>query len=133
MTVWLKKNRGALALCAAAILVLAVAGLVTLERIIDREVAATADRARDRFSGDRTAALVRLVDCEQCTLKERNRAVWALGQIGHESALPVLRKHHTGGECDHTSRLCQYELDKAIRKIDGTHSVLQTSLTKWIR
>jgi len=61
-----------------------------------------------------------LVACENCPLAERNRAVWALGELEDRAALPVLRHYHTGARCDHAAGLCQYELGKAIQKIEGT-------------
>ena len=63
-----------------------------------------------------------------CELGKRSEAVWALGVIGDARALPILLKHHSGEECRHGSALCQYELGKAIKKIEGTWG-LQASLS----
>ena len=60
-----------------------------------------------------------LEDEEGHSLKERNQAVWALGQIGDPSALPLLKKYYTGEECRHDKFLCQWELEKAISLTDG--------------
>jgi len=79
------------------------------------------DDAVARFPGDRTAALMRLVDCDSCSLEDRNHAVWALGQMVEVRAISVLRKHYDGQPCTHTTRLCQYELRKAIRMIETRH------------
>lgn len=64
--------------------------------------------------------LTRLVDCNGCDLRERDMAVWATGELKDRRALPVLKAHFTGRGCDHNRDLCQYELRKAIMKIDGT-------------
>ena len=97
-----------------------VLGVFGLRLYIDREVASTGDQARQRFDGDRIEALMKLVDCDGCALTARNRGIWALGEMGDRRALPVLRRHHTRLECNHAVSLCQYELGKAIKKIEGT-------------
>ncbi len=66
------------------------------------------------YPGDGVLALVTLVDAGDHSLKERNRAVWALGRLGDARALPTLESHYTGSQCDHARRLCQHELKKAI-------------------
>ena len=68
---------------------------------------------------DRVEALIAIVDSDAFSREERNRAVWALGQIADPRAIPVLEKHYTGEPCDHTQYLCQYELKKAILKCQG--------------
>ena len=97
------------------LLVLILAGIVVsirsgLQRFSDEAVA--------RFPGDRADALIQVVDCDTCTLEDRNHAVWALGQMSEERAIWVLRRHFDGQPCTHTTRLCQYELRKAIRMIE---------------
>lgn len=87
----------------------------------------TGDRAALQFGGDRIAGLSALVDCQTCSLHDRDMAVWALGVLGDRRGLPVLKAHYTGAKCDHTADLCQYELGKAILKIDGQWN-LQASL-----
>lgn len=77
-------------------------------------------KAVQEYPGDRIEALMAYVESENYSLRQRNRAVWALGQIGDERALPVLEKFHTGGPCDHASRLCQGELQKAIAGCKGS-------------
>jgi hypothetical protein len=84
-------------------------------------------KAVKEFPGDRVEALMAYVGSENHTLKERNRAVWALGQIGDRRALPVLESYYTGGECDHDKFLCQRELSKAIYGCKGG-----LNLTAWL-
>ena len=52
-------------------------------------------------------------------LEDRNRGVWALGQLRDPRALPVLREYFHGGQCDHEHELCQRELKKAIDLCQG--------------
>ena len=66
------------------------------------------------YPGDGVQALIAYVDTEGYPLADRNRAVWALGQLGDARATPTLESHYSGSQCDHTRRLCQHELKKAI-------------------
>lgn len=99
---------------------LAVVSLVAFHQFLAWTARQTGEEARLEFGGDRVEALMELVDCTHCGLRDRSDAVWALGVIGDRRALPVLEKHHTGEKCQHGVTLCQYELDKAIKKIEGT-------------
>jgi hypothetical protein len=75
--------------------------------------------ATQRYPGDRVEALITYVNSENHSLSQRNRAVWALGQIGDKRALATLERWHTGQPCDHDNLLCQRELQKAIRACKG--------------
>jgi len=79
---------------------------------------ATALEAHPEFH-DPEAALMTFIQSDSHSLKERNNAVWALGQARDSRALPVLRQYYSGGECDHSRELCQYELKKAIKLCSG--------------
>jgi hypothetical protein len=74
--------------------------------------------AVSRFEGDRVHALISLVECDTCSLSARNRAVWALGRLQADAALPSLLARFDGQKCDHATRLCQHELQKAIHMIE---------------
>jgi len=89
-----------------------------------REMSAVAVQ---EYPGDRVEALMTYVDSENHSLRQRNRAVWALGQIGDKRALPVLEKWYTGGPCDHANALCQRELEKAIKACNGAFNA-----TAWL-
>jgi hypothetical protein len=83
--------------------------------------------ATQQYPGDRIEALISYVKSEDHSLRQRNRAVWALGQIGDKRALPVLNQFYTGGPCDHAHCLCQYELQKAIKLCKGSFNA-----TAWL-
>jgi len=85
-----------------------------------RSIGETALRS---FSGDRVLALMQLVESERHGMRERNRAIWALGQLGDPRALPLLRKHFTGGESDERTELSQYEMKKAIALCEGETNI----------
>jgi HEAT repeat protein len=84
-------------------------------------------KAVQEYPGDRIEALMTYVESANHNLRQRNRAVWALGQIGDSRALPVLEKFRTGKPCDHDSTLCQGELRKAIKACKGSFNA-----TAWL-
>lgn len=100
-------------------LVIGLIGFVSVCFSIRSGVKDMSAKAVKEFPGDRVQALIAYVGSENHTLKERNRAVWALGQIGDKSALSVLESYYTGGECDHDNNLCQRELSHAIYGCKG--------------
>ena len=102
-------------LIALGVIVLAVAGFIALGWWIQIDAREMGTAATREFPGDRVEALMAVVQSEQHTLDQRNRAVWALGQLRDARALPVLQKYYTGQPCNHARYLCQSELSKAIR------------------
>lgn len=86
--------------------------------------------ALEIYQGNAISALMKYVDSEEQNLRKRNRAVWALGQLGDPMALPVLMKYYTDRACDHTKYLCQHELEKAIKLCKGA---LNASAWTWRR
>lgn len=99
------------------VVVLAGYSLVCLS--IGKGVKSISEEAIQKYPGDKVDALIAYVDSEDNTLPRRNRAVWALGQLGQQKALPVLEKYYHGGPCDHSRELCQHELKKAIKLCRG--------------
>jgi HEAT repeat protein len=81
-----------------------------------RQAAAT---ARQHYAGDSVEALILQVGDPGGDLRDRNRAVWALGQLGDPGALDALSRLQRGGPCDHENRVCERELEKAIRLLNG--------------
>jgi hypothetical protein len=70
--------------------------------------------------GEDVAALVDYMNSSEHTPQERTHlAVWTLGRLGDNRALPALTLLYTGEPCDHANALCQYELEKAIRRCGG--------------
>lgn len=104
---------------AAIGLVLVAAVLLGTTWLIASGVHAASEAALLERPGDRVPALMAYVESPAHTLRDRNRAIWALGQLGDARALPVLEKHFTDGPCDHSRALCQDELRKAIRLCRG--------------
>lgn len=75
--------------------------------------------AMQRYEGDAVEALMEQVGDSARPLADRNEAVWALGQMGDSRALQVLQHYSTGGPCHHETALCERELAKAIKHLEG--------------
>jgi len=106
---------------------LLLVGFVGICLSIRHSVKEISAQAVQEYPGDRVEALMTYVESEDHSLRQRNRAVWALGQIGDTRALPVLEKFRTGRPCDHTSKLCQREVGKAIKACKGSFNA-----TAWL-
>ena len=103
----------------------------TAEMLIGLGVREFSQIAQDQFPSDRVFALMKMVDCDSCAMSDRNHAVWALGQLADSRALPILEKHYTGGKCDHLHDICQYELEKALRRVRSGHNV-ESLFWRWM-
>jgi HEAT repeat protein len=66
------------------------------------------------FGGDGVAALISSAKSEKYCSQRKARALWALGQLGAEEALPCLRENY-GNTAD--KNLCVNEAQFAIQKI----------------
>jgi hypothetical protein len=74
------------------------------------------------YSGDCVESLISLLQDEGKPFRERNSAIWALGQLGDPRALPVLENYYTGEIPKRESLdadISQYELKKAIKLAAG--------------
>jgi len=93
---------------------------------IGSAVEGAVSKARLSFPGDPAEALIAVATSENILLKDRNRAIWALGQLGDARALAPLGSLLTGKPCDHSAAVCQHELRKALRLCHGG-----VNLTRW--
>lgn len=104
-------------------LVLVLAALVTtvaLRASITgslRDIAAQARHASPAAPDDVTALLAWVED-ETLPVAERNRGVWALGQLRDPRALPLLHSLEVE-TCRHGEDICQHELQKAVALCEG--------------
>lgn len=80
--------------------------------------------AQQRYEGDCVEALLSLVQDESANPGDKNHAIWALGQLGDDRALPYLESIYTGyepgeppGKWD--AAVSQYELSKAVKLLRG--------------
>lgn len=82
--------------------------------------------AQGRYGGDCVEALSKHIEDENNPYGERNSAIWALGQLGDERALPTLDKYYTGDIPDRepwNEVISQYELSKAIKLSKGSFNI----------
>jgi hypothetical protein len=88
-------------------------------------------QAKEKFNGDCVEALTALIESEEFSFKEKNKAIYALGQIGDKRALPLLERLNTGKvqekPYDPSKCIVQYSVKKAIKQIKG-----EFSLTRWM-
>ena len=82
--------------------------------------------AKQKYPGKAENALISfLLDESNSTIDRTHGAIWTLGQIRSEKALPILNGLYEndpkGLTCfgKHNSRLCQYEIHKAIVTIES--------------
>jgi hypothetical protein len=113
---------------AAGAVMAVIVAVVSLVWIIQVSAHSYARLAQQRYRGDEVEALVLAVQDEHQTLRDRNHAVWALGQFREARALPILRRYYTGEKCQHDKFLCQSELKKAIDLCSG-----KTTAPKWLQ
>ncbi|MDZ8119217.1 HEAT repeat domain-containing protein [Pontiella agarivorans] len=99
-------------------------------RMIFTGVQRYANEAQAIYGGDHVGALIALVEDENASFEKRNSAIWALGQIGSERALPALHKQDTDElqepPYDSTATIIQYGVEKSIRQIN------RFSVTRWM-
>lgn len=100
--------------------------LIITSRIIGEDVKKWCLVAQDKYQDNCTAALSAYLEDERNDYKSRNSAIWALGQLGDKSALPVLEEYYTGKIPDKESLnkgISQYELKKAINLCKGGFNI----------
>jgi hypothetical protein len=90
--------------------------------------------AINQYEGDCVEALIQVVDGEDMnSFRERNQAIWALGQIGEDRegrTTQVIEKYYTGiiPERDpYDLGLSQYEMKKALKLLNGGWNI-----THWV-
>lgn len=81
-------------------------------------------------NSDCVSALITQLDDENQAFRNRNHAIWALGQSGDNRALPTLEKYYTGQipQKEPLDKvISQYELKKAIELAKGG-----LNITAWV-
>ncbi|MFC1625981.1 HEAT repeat domain-containing protein [Patescibacteria group bacterium] len=94
--------------------------------LIGFDVSQRCQIAQDRYKGDCVEALISYLKDEDNSYQSRNSAIWALGQLGDERALPTLKEIYTGDIPDKeplNERISQYELKKAINLTSGGFNI----------
>jgi len=91
--------------------------------------------AKEKYTGNAEDALIAFLLDEKNPARNRTHtAIWTLGQIKSEKALPLLRELYKndpkGKSCygNHDEYLCQYEVYKAITAIENNRLFSYTRL-----
>jgi hypothetical protein len=71
------------------------------------------------YQKDKVESLLLLLDSDRYTLKEKDHAIWVLGNLEDGRALTKLESLVTNEDCNHAENVCQYNLKKAILKVKG--------------
>ena len=82
--------------------------------------------AQGRYEGDCVEGLIQIVDGDINSFRERNSAIWALGQIGDDRAKEVIEKYYIGiipKREPYDAGLSQYEMKKALKLLDGGFNI----------
>ena len=94
--------------------------------LIGFDVSQRCQIAQDRYEGDCVEALISYLNDEKNSYQSRNSAIWALGQLGDERALPALKNLFTGDIPEKeplNKNISQYELKKAINLSSGGFNI----------
>lgn len=79
----------------------------------------TCDLAKEKYGGKCQEALVKVLEDEKSGPREKNDAIWALGQLAEPESLVALEKIYSGkvpeGREPLDEVVSQYEIEKAIR------------------
>ena len=97
---------------------------------IGYDVKSSCQAAQQKYGGDCVEALTAQLNDAGVVFRTRNKAIWALGELGDIRALIALKDHYTGVIPAHGSLdagLSQYEMQKAIKLIEGGFN-----MTAWI-
>ncbi|HEX2957223.1 MAG TPA: hypothetical protein VHO70_10340 [Chitinispirillaceae bacterium] len=87
---------------------------------IETSVKTTCCNAQAQYPGKtKVEALIEVLKSDTQSLDAKNDAIYALGYVRDTSALPVLRSLKTGARCDHKRYVCQRQLERTIRCIEG--------------
>ena len=75
-------------------------------------------QAKAEYHAECVDSLIQTLKSDNKTFRERNGAIWALGQLADTKALPVLKSLYTGNKSAKEPldiTISQYELKKAIK------------------
>lgn len=107
------------------VVVLLFSGMMGISAWIGKDCRENIEEAKSHYPGTCEEALIAYMrDSQNSTYKRTHLAIWTLGQIRSEKALPLLKelyKNDPDGETclgNHDSMLCQYEIHKAIQAIE---------------
>jgi hypothetical protein len=126
-----KRDYGSALIVLAAVVIIGAGAFAYSVREIFSSVQDISKAAKQRYDGDTVEALMALIESRDASFREKNGAIWALGQIGDKRALPLLERLDTDDlqprPYDPDQYIVQYSVEKAIRQIQS-----RASLTRWM-
>lgn len=76
-------------------------------------------KAKKTYNQDYVNSLIQTIQSDKTSVREKNSAVWTLGQLADKKALSFLYEldKETPGQdrCSYDNYLCKYEIKKAIK------------------
>ena len=113
-------------LVSAVVILLLFIGISALYTWMYKSVLDNIEIVKSQYSGTAEEALIAFLKDEQTKMIDKTHiAIWTLGQIKSERALPILKELYKddpeGETCygNHDQMICQYEIFKAIEAIEG--------------
>ncbi len=110
----------------ASVVVLIAVSVIAMSVWIRSDVKENIRIAQEKYPGTAEEALISFLQDEKNSFNDRTHiAVWTLGMLKSEKALPILKSYYKddpkGVTCKghHNQMLCQYGLHKAIVQIEG--------------
>jgi len=102
--------------------VVLVVGLMAISAtflIIYRDVKKVCIKARSQYKENCPNSLIKTIQSENVTSREKNSAIWALGQLADKNSLEFLYELNKSlpdqKRCDYNKHLCKYGVEKAIQ------------------
>ena len=95
-------------------------------KVIGESVNDICTTAKLQHRGKCPESLVKYLKDDTNSFKDRNTAIWALGQLGEESALETLEGYYTGEIPEREpldEALSQHEIKKAINLINSGFNI----------
>jgi hypothetical protein len=126
-----------LIILSASLITLLILGFLAIYIWIDFDVKKNINYAREKYPGTAEDALIAyLLDITNSPQDRSSVAIWTLGQIHSQKALPILKglyKNDPKGKTCHRKHnyvLCQYEIYKAIKAEESNWWPLHSRLNK---
>ena len=121
----------------ASLVIIFICAVAIIMVSINRGVKERIDIAQEKYQGNAEDALIAyLSDTTNSPWDRTDVAIWTLGQIQSQKALPILKEMYNsdpeGNTCHgrHDKVLCQYGIYKAIRAIESNWWPLHPELNK---
>jgi hypothetical protein len=126
-----------LIILSASLITLLILGFFAIYIWIDFDVRKNINYAKEKYPGIAEDALIAyLLDTANSPQDRSSVAIWTLGQIHSQKALPILKRFYKndpeGKTCHgkHNTVLCQYEIYKAIKAEESNWWPLHSRLNK---